>query len=300
MLREQIFAAFLAVATPGTSPYSRVDVPACDVGDCSTPILALTGFRPEPSYRFLNASWTSWSRQETRPEALNRWASISAALAAVLEDPPPAWKDEWSRVALGRGLVTIARHESALWRSVGEGRLIGQAGEVCYVQIHPSNLDRLGVRGDDLVGLDRSSTENCFRAGATILANSTRRCGVEPIETDDWDAGVSWFGEAISMYGHGSLCTVKADWVESRVRMYSRLSTQWVAPLPPDAALALHFVDESWMLPPVPPAAAHDAVPDGRAVPVHGDADLAPAHGTLVPERRDGLAPSDRQALGPS
>lgn len=216
-LDRTALAAMLRVAEPGITESSRVEL------TCSAPEAVQDFQRGRVSY-------PGWSRVESRAEGMDRWAVIARAIARVSEEPPSNWRRAWPRLGLARALVTIARHESAFWRPVHDGRLRGTAGEVCLVQVHPVAAKTLGVELESLVGLDAAATERCLRAGAELLARARRYCELWPDP---------WFMPAITLYATGDDCNPErfAALVDPRWKTW--LLTADRKPLPAIAELAL-------------------------------------------------------------
>lgn len=212
------FGAMLAVSgpniDPGSSPASRIELVAEQAE-------LVTWSRVDPpGFKWIRTSWPEWSRWETPGEGFERWGTIAIAIERVANDPPPAWRRSWATVGLVRGLVTIARAESAFWRSVHEGRLRGPSGEVCLVQVMPSTAHRLGVDPESLVGLDVDATERCFRAGAELLGLAVERCvGTERL-------GPGWFETAVVSYWTPDRCEplgeIQLEGIALRSRLYAR------------------------------------------------------------------------------
>ncbi len=209
-------SAMLAVADPGVTDGSRV----CIEGD---PQFESAGLE-KPGYTFIRATWSCWSRRETQGEALDRWATIARVTSRVCHDPPPAWKLRWGVLGCIRGVATIARHESAYWRAVHEGKLRGPAGEVCLLQIHPVVTNALGIDPETLVGIDAASTERCLRVGVELLGLA--RGLVEHSEP----VPEHWFGPSVGAYGSGSLGSHESEWVTARVATYAKTGARKALP----------------------------------------------------------------------
>ncbi len=217
-------ASMLTLAEPGVTDGSRIELD-------DAPMAELAHLEP-PGFVFIRARWVSWSRRETAAEGMDRWATIAHAVARVCSSPPPAWKPRWGSLACARGLVTIARHESAYWRSVHEGRLRGPAGEVCLVQLHPAVLRSFGLDPEKMVGLDEASTERCLRVGVELLGLA--RGLVEQHET----VPSHWFGPSVATYGSGVLGgSLEAKWVTDRIATFAKTARR--KPLTFRAMLAL-------------------------------------------------------------
>lgn len=229
---KEILTALIHLAAPGYSDLSRVEIERpCDEL-CVRAVKDLTGRDVAPEYSGYRGRWVRPSRPETRVEALRRFATIAIAIESVAQDPPESWRRRWSGDELWRGLATIARQESAFWRSVHEGRIRGRAGEWCLAQIHPVVLPVLGYDGPDLVGTDLAATTRCFRVAAELLGRARRLCASEPGH---------WFESAIAAYGSGQGCATDPDWVRARVETYRSIDARVARarPLAPDAAVVL-------------------------------------------------------------
>lgn len=214
----------LAVAEPGVTDGSRIEID-------DAPIAETPGLQP-PGFVFIRAHWSGWSRRETAAEGMDRYATIARANAKVCSNPPPAWKPRWGSLACSRGETTIARHESAFWRSVHEGRLRGPAGEVCLVQLHPAVLRSLGIDPESLVGIDDAATERCLRVGVELLGLA--RGLVEQQES----VPEHWFGPSVATYGSGALgVSLDSAWVAARVATFEKTARR--KPLPFRALVAL-------------------------------------------------------------
>jgi hypothetical protein len=215
--RHVAMAAMLATAEPGISDGSRVE--SAPGRDGEAPGFSLMGGR---------VTWDTWTRRESRMEALARWATIARAIELVALQPPAAWRG--SPLQLTRALVTIARHESAYWRSVHDGSLRGEAGEACLVQVHPEAARALDVELEELVGLSKDATTRCLRAGAALLGRARNQCPSE---------GGHWFSTTIVGYWQ-STCRVEpghVEGVEARERTYVRTGAR--SALPDDARAVL-------------------------------------------------------------
>jgi hypothetical protein len=95
-------------------------------------------------------------------------------------------------------LTTIARHESAFWKAVQEGRLLGPAGEIGLWQIHPS----LPEWNENLAGEGIEPVERSARVAADLLARARGISCPLVVETH------GWFYATASAYGSGSSCDV--------------------------------------------------------------------------------------------
>lgn len=239
----EILSAMMALAEPGYSEYSRVELAEhapCAAEWCYGAVEELSGkrVRADFEYKAMRAEWRGYSRAETPAEGRARFATIAVATDYVERNPPESWRSGRGAAYpfgdLSDGLVTIMRHESAYWRSVHEGRIRGAAGEWCLVQIHPSVLDSLGVTGEELVGIDLDSTIRCLMAGAELLGRARRLC--PPGEK-------GWFGPTIAAYGSGQGCLVTDEWVSDRVDTFHRV--QRPRRTASGALLAIYFATES-------------------------------------------------------
>lgn len=222
------FASMLKLATPGITPGSRVELTAQ-----AAQIDREDGLAVAEHFKWSRAVWPSWSRQETEAEGMERWATIAVSVERVAVTPPPewVWRGAAGELQLTRALVTIARHESAFWRSVQEGRLRGTRGEVCLIQAMPATARAFGYDPESLVGIDAEATERCFRVGAAILGNMRRKAERTAHCRDAlWR---HWFEPTIALYGSGADCIPTGDWVKGVAdRVHSYELTAQRAPLP--------------------------------------------------------------------
>lgn len=212
-----ILSAMMQLASPGVSPNSRIvlDLPAT-VGGCDEACedFQIASFGDVPKLDVValggRAKWPGWSRQETRGEALERWAVIARAVEDASTEP------RWplGRSTLQAALLALARAESAYWRAVHEGRLRGTAGEWGLWQCHPA------VPGCDetVVGLDLAATTRGAILAAYHLAGSARLV-LRDCPSDD--RGVL-FARVFSAYGTGDGCrrelpdaAKRAAWMQS-------------------------------------------------------------------------------------
>lgn len=239
---KAILASILAVAQPGLAKWSRTDIAGDCSAECRETIARLTGFRPVLDYTTTRATWPGWTRQETRAEGMARFVGISYAMARVAHDPPVEWQDSRGNPYpvrdLWRAFVTIGRHESAFWKAVQSGKILGMAGESCMMQIHP--LARVGVPLDSLVGLSRDASERCFRAGAVLLGRSRKAC-----ESDARGPG-GWWPPTIASYGSGMGCDIGEEWITDRVNTYAKVSRSHALPALGMIALELAEPDDWW------------------------------------------------------
>jgi hypothetical protein len=262
MLAEALLATMIAVAPPGSSPYSVVPLAGC--GD--NPAKPACAESPKPSWSPL---YTAFVRQENRDEALKRYLDIARSIENVAQratkptkvddvEQPAMWP--WAAEDLSRALATIAFHESGYRRDVqtGLGRsALGDCGywnakgqrvgaeearatsaqyvcrSVCLVQINTGGLSgkRYGLQGKDMVGLDRAAIEKCFTAGAQAFSNARGRCA--QTRTEDW------FRKSIASYGTGKACETQDTWVNARVATFERFAKAKESDLGDDVRKAL-------------------------------------------------------------
>lgn len=214
-----VLAAMLRVAEPGVSDLSRVHLPIDDCEQaCLESFLELRGHAPSLNWEgpaFARAQWLGWSVRESYTEGLSRFVTISKAIAI-------ASRGSYERAHL---LVTIARHESAFWRSVHDGTVRGAAGERGLWQVHPS----LSEFHDCRPGVDLDSTLSCANVAASQIERARRMCGTTE--------------GTIALYGSGKSCEPDGDWIEgvdSRMLTYKKtFSRQRAKSLGFDAQLAL-------------------------------------------------------------
>ncbi|MBK7580583.1 MAG: hypothetical protein IPI67_10300 [Myxococcales bacterium] len=228
-LAELLLGLMLQHGHPGQSPYSRELVPECRTNtkaagcelapECAEP----SALAAPPSYSVARGGWT---RVETRPHALRRFAGIARALAATSKrlyectEPscePLAWPGSQRSLALAT--LTVALHESGLREDVQFGHPPlgrGPHREACLVQVAldqgprvaswiPS-AERDGIIADarareefasSLLGDTAAALGRCFEVGMRLLSRSRRACGA---------AGVAWDFGMFSLYGGGRSC----------------------------------------------------------------------------------------------
>ncbi len=246
-MRAQILVAIASLAQPGYSENSRIMLAEGCEAPCIERVERLTGRKVQLDYEIKSyrVKWEGLSRPETRMEGYSRFSTIAIAIEYVANHPPKRWVDGLGdphpKSELWRALVTIARHESAFWLPVHEGRIRGRAGEWCLAQIHPVVLPSLGLEGPDLVGTDLDSTIRCFQAAADVLARSRNLCPPDK---------QGWFGPALAVYASGVGCSTTPQMVQDRVDTY--VKTANVRNLVPDAFLALYLKGEEVGSPQVP------------------------------------------------
>lgn len=206
MIQAAILSAMMQLASPGVSPNSRVmiDIPAlagaCDEA-CEDHHVAHYGDAPKFDVVALGGRirWPGWSRQETRGEALSRWAIIARAIETAARE-----ETRWigKRAVLRAVLVALARAESAYWLAVHEGRLRGTAGEWGLWQCHPD------VPGCDasVVGTDLEATTRGAKLAARHLASSYRLVIHDCPTSDPADHFRALLGRVFSAYGTGAGC----------------------------------------------------------------------------------------------
>lgn len=264
MLYETLLAMIIAVAAPGQSAYSVVTEPSCG----ATPGKPACDITPAPTW---SPFYKAWVRKETREEALRRYLTIAQAIEKVAvamttpgkradgaEEPPP-WP--WTVKELAQALVTIAYHESSFRRDVHIGfgpaalgdctywdhtgqrvsaeraRKLGvvrsSCQSVCLVQINTGGLERarFGFLGKEMVGLDETSTERCFAAGARAFVEARTRCA--PVRND------GWFGRSVASYGTGGPCETDEGWIKARVSTFDRIGKVSAETLPKEVRALL-------------------------------------------------------------
>lgn len=227
-----ILAGLLSLGTPGRSEASRVPAHELEQG-------AALDFEAR------RGTWPGWTRPETYPEGLRRYAVIARAMDAVQRRPPRRWRG--SGPELWRALAAIVRQESAMWRGVHDGTIRGSAGEVCLVQLHPRIWASLGIADPaEVLGVDLEATERCLRAGAELLARSRGLCPSLP-GGDQVDG--EWFAYAVQAYGSGKGCALPEPWVQPRLESYQRTAERKPLPFLAQVAIVLELE------PPDPPPA---------------------------------------------
>jgi hypothetical protein len=105
-----------------------------------------------------------------------RYETTAEALATVHAEFLPRWRrsgDEPAAVQL-----TVIRFESGFLEGVHGGSIRGPSGEICLMQIHPSNglWKRYAPSFESLAGTDLASTERCLRSGTASLVWSLNHC----------------------------------------------------------------------------------------------------------------------------
>jgi hypothetical protein len=203
----RIVASMSALAKPGVSDGSRIP---CSDAACDGATWAEKAFEPRRNMRFSRWTFAGWTRRETQDEALDRWVSMASAIRRVAVASSEWWNGSPDQMAVL--LVTVARHESAYWRSVQDGTIRGPAGEVCYLQLHPVVLRRMGIETGEVLGLDDDGTFGCMWHGAKMLAAARNACG---------GTGGHWSLGTLSRYGTGATCLNREAWVQARYRSYS-------------------------------------------------------------------------------
>lgn len=241
---QTTLALLLLLQQPGRSPYSTIELAACNercqqAPVCAEQVLSCRPPRWSPRRkRFL--------RLETYAEGVRRYARIASVISEVAADTS-GWSG--SDEAIVRLLVSVAYHESGFRRDVHDGstrgdcdyRVVGGVKELiagscrshCLGQIFlmPKQRTARGYAPDDLVGLDRASTRRCVQTMADRLAGANRTCNAQ-----QGTAGVHP-ACTIGMYG-GVAFYAQDGRIRARVRSYEHLRHSETT-LSPEASAAL-------------------------------------------------------------
>ena len=161
----------------------------------------------------------------TSPKAadLPRLATVAIAAEDVTREvfDKKGWPS--SQDELSAAIVTGIINESWGREDIHSGALRGKAGEVCLMQIHPTNAFWAELTGGDfdaLGGTDYESTRLCLTAGARTLRWGARRCLAQHYRT-------YWREAMWSAYHLGGACWASPHRFK-RARMQSRIvSTSW-------------------------------------------------------------------------
>ena len=124
---------------------------------------------------------------------------------------------------LGAAVATAIRKESAFWLDVHDGSRVGPSGEVCLVQIHPSNphWQRVGAPlREALAGTDYESTRWCLATGAVSLSSALSHCWAQRF----WK---NWAQAMWTQYHYGNRCWLSPH-AYKRTAMMRRIAyTRW-------------------------------------------------------------------------
>jgi hypothetical protein len=118
-------------------------------------------------------------------------------------------------------ILTAIEHESGFMESVHSGELRGKAGEICLVQIHPTNgfWKQVATEFDELGGLDIESTTKCLTAGVLTLRHSRGYCRARRFYKN-------WAPAMWTKYHYGNRC-----WLSPHAYKRTRRMHFWIAKL---------------------------------------------------------------------
>lgn len=246
-LAELLLALMVQHAHPGQSPYSRELVPGCG-SDAKTPSCELVAPCAEPRALCKAPAYSSarggWTRVETRPAALRRFATVAKVLAATSSRlmacvEPSCEPLDWpgSSRSLALATLTVALHESGLREDVQFGYPPlgrGPNREACLVQVAldqgprvaswlaPAERERVAASATEreafaasLLGDSPAALGRCLELGMRLLSRARRGCG---------GAGVAWDYGMFSLYGGGRSCRVPPIG-QSRAKTFRRLAS---------------------------------------------------------------------------
>lgn len=148
---------------------------------------------------------------EENPE---RFAVIAVAAHTAVETVNPRWK-RGDKLLLA-AILTAAQQESGFQEEIQSGKKRGKAGEICMMQIHPSNSawkDAGAPSFSALGGIDLKSTTYCLTAGAISLTRSANYCTARNYRKN-------WIPAMWTSYHYGGRC-----WISPHA--YTRTSIMW-------------------------------------------------------------------------
>jgi hypothetical protein len=219
----------LLLQQPGRSPYSTLEVDACDELCQRTPVCAQETLSCAPP------TWSprrqTFLRLENYAEGVRRYHDIAEVIDEVAQGTS-TWRG--AETELKRLLVTVVFHESGFRRDVHAGSVRGDcdyrvvAGlrepipgscrSHCLGQIYlqPNERTARGYSADELVGLDQASTKRCLQTVADRLGKANRSCTAR-----ENHAGV----HAVCTFRHyGGVTSPGEDArIRARVKTYERL-----------------------------------------------------------------------------
>jgi hypothetical protein len=211
-----LLAVLLHAQTPGRSAHAKIVLESCDevcqaTPVCSEPVLSC---RP-PEWSAVRRRFVRFETfaEGARRYALlaDAIVAVAARMAWAADDacPPPRHGDggdgacaarhrerPWSGTArqLELFLATVMAHESTLRRDVHEGTtrgdcdhaviegrrqlVVGSCRSHCLGQVRvlPGDRTARGYSADDIVGLDRASTERCIETMVDYLSTAHELC----------------------------------------------------------------------------------------------------------------------------
>jgi hypothetical protein len=145
-----------------------------------------------------------------------------ATIAVAIERAQITLAPKWGRDPrlLGAALATAVIKESGTWESVHSGEKRGGAGEICLVQIHPTNRKwvKAGAPSfESLGGVGPQSTEWCILSGAHSLVDGSRFCSKRKYRT-------KWALAMWTMYHYGSRCWISPG-AKGRTQLMQKIAT---------------------------------------------------------------------------
>ena len=110
------------------------------------------------------------------PSELARYSTEAQALATAHAEFLPKWPRGGTELAAAQ--LTIIRFESGNLLGVHDGSIRGPSGEVCLMQIHPTNgtWRKYSDSFEALAGVDLEATTACIRTGTASLVWAANRC----------------------------------------------------------------------------------------------------------------------------
>lgn len=253
-----ILAFYTAHANPGGSVYSFEALDACGK-DPKAAACALKPVCEQPSLVCAAPRWSAvrdaWVRVESRDAALERYRGIAESLERVatrlvdcklpdgsvdFDCQPAGWPRGKGRAQqLAFAAATVALWESGLREDIERGLPPmgrGPAGEVCVLQIMPSQVQGLAswlsprertraLKREEhealaltLVGTEPAALDRCVEAGMRNLARARATCSGK---------GVAWDYGMFSAYGTGSKCTsvgIQGDFAAKRSKTFAAIT----------------------------------------------------------------------------
>jgi len=147
-------------------------------------------------------------------EEPRRFAVIAVAAQHAVSKVAPKWR-RGEKVLLA-ALLTAATRESGFRQDIHSGELRGKAGEVCLVQIHPTNpaWKKVGAPTfDALGGVGLEATTYCLEAGALSLIQAANYCTARKYRRN-------WAQAMWTAYHYGGQC-----WLSPHA--YGRTALMW-------------------------------------------------------------------------
>ena len=129
-----------------------------------------------------------------------RMALIAVAAEHVQTEQLESWRAHPKQLA--GALVTALLYESRAARKVHSGEVLGPTGDICLMQIHPSNgtWRQYADSFRQLAGLSYEATVRCINTGVRTLVTSLNYCASRGYTGKRW-AKAMW-----SKYAFGRKC----------------------------------------------------------------------------------------------